>query len=116
MQAAADRGRAEKGLTLEEQWAREISARGTFENRTRGSCTSTAIHLSGCLRALGVPTRTVLCIPFADASDDRELKLVRHGIPHHGVRRTMESALSRLRGSWASHTFNEVFVGGRWVA
>ena len=32
------------GLSLEQQWSREISARGMFEQRLRGSCTSSAIR------------------------------------------------------------------------
>ncbi len=102
------------GSKPEEAWRRELSARGMFENRCRGSCSSTAIYLNGCLRALGVPTRIILVIPVVDANDDAEMRLVRLGLGHHGVRRTLLGALQRLRGSWTSHTFNEVFVGGRW--
>ena len=111
---AAERGRHEKGLTLEQQWKREISARGMYENRARGSCTSSAIYVSGCLRAIGVPTRTILCIPLVDASDERELQMVRQNLTHNGVRRIVDAALSPTAGSWSSHTYNEVFVGGRW--
>jgi len=46
-----------------------ISAAGMFETRARGSCSSSAIYLTGCLRALGVPTRIVLVIPAIDAND-----------------------------------------------
>lgn len=102
------------GSRPEQAWQRELSARGMFENRCRGSCSSTAIYLNGCLRALGVPTRIILVIPVVDANDDGEMRLLRLGLRHHGVRRTLLGALRRLRGSWTSHTFNEVFVGGRW--
>lgn len=85
-----------------------------FRLRTRGSCSSSAIYLSGCLRALGVPTRTILTIPLVDANDERELQMVERGITHHRLRARVLPALQRLRGSWASHTFNEVWVGGRW--
>lgn len=98
---------------LEAQWPREISARGMFEHRQRGSCTSSAIYLSGCLRALGVPTRTVLCIPVIDASDDGEQALLGR-LQHNGVRKTLQGVMRGMRQSWASHTFNEVFVGHRW--
>jgi hypothetical protein len=108
---AADRGRAEKNLTLQEQWKREISARGMFETRSRGSCTSSAIYLNGCLRAVGIPTRTVLCIPLVDASDEREVKMVSERLIHNEVRRIAAEALTP---GWTSHTFNEVWVGGRW--
>ncbi len=95
------------------QWPREISAKGMFEHRTRGSCSSTSIYLSGCLRALGVPTRTVLVVPIVDANDDGEIAMLR-GLTNHEVRRTALTAARQRRGSWASHTFNEVWVGGRW--
>ena len=36
------------------------------------------------------------------------------GIHHHRVRRTLLQGLSGAKG-YANHTFNEVFVGGRWV-
>jgi len=114
LDGAANGGQREKGLTLEEQWRREISARGMFETKARGSCSSSAIYLNGCLRAVGVPTRIVLCIPLVDANDPRELELVHRGIRHNEVRRVLEAKLRALRGKWASHTFNEVWVGGRW--
>jgi hypothetical protein len=101
-------------MTLEQQWARELSARGMFEHKTRGSCSSSAIYLNGCLRALGLPARTVLCIPLVDASDEQELRMLRVGLQHRSLRREVTAAAQRLRGTWASHTFNEVFVGGRW--
>jgi len=80
----------------------------------RGSCSSSAIYLNGCLRALGVPTRIVLCIPVVDAGDDRELELLRTGLTHNELRRRVTTAMGALKNSWSSHTFNEVFVGGRW--
>lgn len=105
---------AGRGLTLEEQWAREVSAAGMYEHRTRGSCTSSAIYLSGCLRAAGIPTRTVLCIPLVDANDERERKLLQLGLSNPRVRAIAAAAAEAGIGSWSSHTFNEVWVGGRW--
>lgn len=111
---AAERGEAEKGRTLEEQWAREVSAKGMFEHGVRGSCTSSAIYMSGCLRAVGVPTRTVLCIPLIDANDARERDLAAARLEHNEVRRIVMANAARGIGSWTSHTFNEVWVDGRW--
>lgn len=105
---------AQGDLSIEERWERDLFAKGMFRNRTHGSCTSSSIYLQGCLRAVGIPTRTVLCIPAVDASDDREMQMVRKGLTHHRVRQTVLDALGRIRGSWSSHTFNEVWVGGRW--
>ena len=104
----------EEGLSPEETWPREIQAAGMFQHSERGSCSSSAIYLSGCLRALGVPTRTVLCVPIIDANDEREWDLLRQGIQHNQVRAQIEGALEKSRRGWSSHTFNEVYVEGRW--
>ncbi len=114
LREAAERGIQATGRTLEEQWDRELFAAGMYRNRTRGSCTSSAIYLGGCLRAIGIPTRIVLCIPAVDASDDREVEMVRRRITHPLVRKTLLEAVEAMRGSWSSHTFNEVWVAGRW--
>ncbi len=103
----------EQGLTLKQQWDREVSATGMFRNKVRGSCTSSAIYLNGCMKATGIPTRTILCIPIIDASDAREFELLQN-ISQDGVRQHLLKSLKPLKQSWASHTFNEVYVGGRW--
>ena len=103
----------DSNLTPEQQWEREVSAAGMFRNKVRGSCSSSAIYLNGCLRAIGIPTRTILCIPMIDAGDDSEIEMVRR-LKQTGVRQKLLSGLLPLKNSWASHTFNEVFVGGRW--
>jgi hypothetical protein len=110
-----ERAARQNGMTrgAEEQWSREVLARGMFENRTCGTCTSTAIYLSGCLRALGIPTRLVLCQPIVDASDPAEMEMVERDVENPVVRRTILAALRGNTG-WTSHTFNEVFVNGRW--
>ncbi len=95
-------------------WERDLSARGMFTHGTRGSCTSSAIYLNGCLRALGIPTRIVLCIPVVDANDEQELRMLERGLDHAGLRAQIVPAIAQLKDSWASHTFNEVYVGGRW--
>jgi Transglutaminase-like superfamily len=101
------------GRKIEEEWAHELFAQGMFENRAHGSCTSTAIYLAGCLRAVGIPARIVLCIPLVDANDPAELEMVRKNVKHHGVRKTILAAVEATKG-WSSHTFNEVWVAGRW--
>ncbi|MCI0588259.1 MAG: transglutaminase domain-containing protein [Planctomycetes bacterium] len=114
LEESAERGKAGKGLTVEEQWQRELFAKGMFENAVRGTCTSSAIYMNGCLKALGIPTRIVLCIPVVDASDEREVGFVRSEIRHARVRGAILRAVQGQERSWTSHTFNEVFVGGRW--
>lgn len=102
------------GLTAEEQFRRELYGKGMYETRSRGSCTSSAVYLTTCLRALGLPTRMVVCFPVIDASDPGERGLVAKGLTHHHVRCAVEAAVARMGSSWSSHTFNEVWVGGRW--
>ncbi|MEM7310188.1 MAG: transglutaminase domain-containing protein [Planctomycetota bacterium] len=113
LKKAARKEEAENGRSLDEQWERELFARGMFEHGVHGSCTSSAIYLTGGLRAVGVPTRIVLLIPLVDANDPAQIEMVRSGIRHHQVRVTTLRGLAGARG-WASHTFNEVLVGGRW--
>ncbi|MFG0320589.1 MAG: transglutaminase domain-containing protein, partial [Planctomycetota bacterium JB042] len=101
------------GRTEREQWDRELFGKGMFENRVHGSCTSSAIYLQTGLRAAGIPTRTVVCVPVIDASDPREVAMLDR-LEHHGMRRLLKRAAAERGRSWASHTFNEVHVGGRW--
>lgn len=113
-EAAFERELKKTGRTAQEQWDRELFGKGMFENRVRGSCTSSSIYLATGLRAVGIPTRTVICVPVVDASDPREVEFVRRGLKHHQVRRTIEESVATVGNSWASHTFNEVYVGKRW--
>jgi hypothetical protein len=114
MEDTVARELAKTGRTLDEQWNRELFGKGMFETRVHGTCTSSAIYLSTCLRALGLPTRSIVCVPVIDASDPREIELVQKRITHNRIRRTILRAAARAGNSWNSHTFNEVFVGGRW--
>ena len=100
--------------TVEEQFEHELYGRGMYYGRTTGSCTSAANYLTTCLRAVGVPTRMVRAVPVVDASDPRQHELARRGITHARVRRAVLAALDRLGSSFAAHTYNEVYVGGRW--
>jgi hypothetical protein len=102
------------GRTLEQQFDRELFGKGMFETKMHGSCTSSAIYLSTGLKAVGIPTRTIVCVPVIDANDEREVAWIDPRISHVGVRGVVMAAAEKQRGSWTSHTFNEVFVGGRW--
>jgi len=104
----------ERGRTLAEQWDHELLGKGMFRTRTHGSCTSSAIYLSTGLKALGLPTRSIVCVPIVDANDEREVAWIRERITHSRVRRALIRATDDMKGAWASHTFNEVWVGGRW--
>ena len=56
----------------------------------------------------------VLGIPMVDGNDPAQLAMVRDGVHHDRLRRTLLQGLSAAKG-YANHTFNEVYVGGRWV-
>ncbi len=86
-----------------------------FSARKYGSCTPSAILLTTILRALGIPTRIVLAIPPIDSYSDQQMDLLRSGIQDNKTRMTITAGVGKSRSSWSSHTFNEVFVGGRWV-
>jgi len=108
----SDKG--DRGWTVQEQLERELFGKSMFVSRTHGTCTSSAIFLTTALRALGIPTRMVLGIPLVDGNDSAQMEMVSTGIHHHRVRQTLLSGLANARG-YANHTFNEVFVGGRWA-
>ena len=100
--------------TFEEQFERELYGKGMYEHRMTGSCTSAANYLTTGLRAVGIPTRMVRAIPLVDVSNDEEIDMAVAGLTHHQLRREEQSALEKQRGSFSAHTYNEVFVGGRW--
>lgn len=98
---------------IDKHFDHELLGRGMFYNKTRGSCTSSAVYLTTVLRAAGIPTRMVLAIPVVDPTDPDQLALVEQHVSHHEIRTTLLSDLRELDG-YSAHTFNEVFVGGRW--
>jgi hypothetical protein len=100
--------------SVEQQFEHELFGRSMFANRCHGTCTSTAIYLTTVLRAVGIPARMVLALPLVDATDSAQLSMVEKNLTHHRVRRTALLGLAAAKG-YSNHTFNEVFVGGRWV-
>jgi Transglutaminase-like superfamily len=100
--------------STEEQFAHELFGREMFDRKTYGHCTSAAVYLTTVLRAIGIPTRMILCIPVADASDPAQVAMVENGIGHPKVRAAILSGLKPGSTNFVSHTLNEVFVGGRW--
>jgi hypothetical protein len=72
------------------------------------------VYLATILRALGIPTRIVFFVPPFDPNDSEQAQMFSNGIQHHRVRKTVSSALDKVRG-FANHMFNEVYVGHRWV-
>jgi hypothetical protein len=110
--SVGDRG--DPKWALEQQWDHELFGRQMYLNRACGTCTSTAILMTTVLKAVGIPTRMILCTPMVDGSGGDNVDLVRKGLAHHAVRESIVPALNRLKNSNASHTFCEVYVGKRW--
>jgi hypothetical protein len=100
--------------TVQQQLEHELFGKEMFARRTYGTCTSTAVYQTTVLRALGIPTRIILCIPLADGSDMAQIEMIEKGLTNHKVRH--DACLGAMSGddSFVSHTFCEVFVGGRW--
>jgi hypothetical protein len=114
LEAKFESDKGDVSWTVQQQFERELLGRSMFMNRSHGTCTSTAVFLTTVLRALGIPTRMVLALPLVDATDPAQFVMVRENLHHHGVKRAILLGLSAVKG-YANHTFNEVFVGGRWV-
>jgi RNA polymerase sigma factor (sigma-70 family) len=111
---AFERDKGDPKWTVREQFEHELLGREMFARQTYGTCTSAAVYQTTVLRALGIPTRMILCIPLADGSDPAQVEMIEKGLTHHRVRH--DACLGAVSGgsSFASHTFCEVFVGGRW--
>jgi hypothetical protein len=114
LEKAFDRDKGDPKWTVQQQFEHELFGKQMFARKTYGTCTSTAVYQTTVLRALGIPTRMILCIPLADGSDPAQVEMIDKGLTNHRVR--FDACLGALSGgsSFASHTFCEVFVGGRW--
>jgi hypothetical protein len=108
-----EKDKGDKSWSVEKQFDHELFGRQMFASKTHGTCTSAAVLQTTVLRAIGIPTRMVLCIPVADASDREQVQMVEKGIAHHRLRRDIGFGLAN-GGAFTSHTFLEVFVDGRW--
>ena len=77
---AFERNKGDAQWSVAEQFAHELFGADMFTNKSYGTCTSAAVYLTTGLRSVGVPTRMVLCIPIADASDPAQVRMVENGI------------------------------------
>jgi hypothetical protein len=114
LEQAFERDKGDPKWTVLQQLEHELFGKEMFARKTYGTCTSTAVYQATVLRALGIPTRMILCIPPADGSDPAQVEMIDKGLTNYCVRR--DAFLGVLAGgtNFTSHTFCEVFVGGRW--
>lgn len=102
-----------KGVTFEDLMNREGLGKGMYLNRTHGACTSSAIYLTTILRAVGIPTRTILTVPACDPNDHAQVRLLTNAIRHHRTADAVRQGVGS--GGFTNHVYNEVYVGKKWV-
>jgi hypothetical protein len=113
LESAFDREKGDKAWSVREQFEHELFGKEMFAHKTYGTCTSAAVYQTTVLRALGIPTRMILCVPLADGSDPAQVALVEKSLTNHRVRGIASTGVVQGEG-FTSHTFCEAFVGGRW--
>jgi hypothetical protein len=102
------------GLTDKESALRlGVLGREMYNARFRGHCTASSTLFATVLKAVGIPTRFVLTVPAVDGNSAEQLAMLDKGITHNIFRQKILNA--QPKQGFASHTFVEVYVGGRWV-
>ena len=114
LREAFDRQKRGTNSTDAQLFEQEALGRSMFYNKIHGSCTSSAVYLATILRALGIPTRIVFCIPPFDPNDENQAQMFYTNIHHYRVRETIRAALDGTHG-FENHLFNEVWVGHHWA-
>lgn len=116
LRAAFDYEKSKNGFESDQEALNVgIFGKEMFMARKYGNCTASATLIATVLKALGIPTRLVISIPLVDANDPNQLNMARDGINHNGLKKTVMEGLSKSAASWSSHTFNEVYIGNKWV-
>jgi hypothetical protein len=114
LRAAFDKEKPHPSWSDQQMFEQESLGQSMFRNKVHGSCTSYSVYLATILRALGIPTRIVFCIPPFDPNDSAQARMSYDNIHHHQVRETVRRALGSIHG-FDNHLMNEVYVGRRWV-
>lgn len=114
LQDVVERNKPDPAWMAQQTFDTELLGKAMYYNRTHGSCTSTAIYMATILRALGIPTRMVFCVPPFDPNDESQARTFYDGTHHHMIREIVRGALDGM-GGFDNHIFNEVYVGKRWV-
>jgi hypothetical protein len=114
LEKAFEKDKGDPAWTVQQEFEHELLGKEMFANKTYGTCTSTAVYETTVLRAVGIPTRMILCIPPADASDAAQVEMLEKGLTHNSVRRDIVQGVRAGGNNFNSHTFCEVFVDGRW--
>ena len=110
-----DREKSSPDMSDQALFDSEVLGRSMFYNRTRGTCTSSAVLTATVMRALGIPTRIVFFVPAADGNDPQQRKMLLENIHDNAIRSSVLHGLPPTLGIFSDHLYNEVFVGKRWV-
>ena len=110
-----DREKSSPDMTDQALFDSEVLGRSMFYNRTRGSCTSSAVLMATVMRALGIPTRIAFFVPAADGNDPQQRKMLLENIHDNAIRATVLHGLPNTQHTFSNHLYNEVFIGKRWV-
>lgn len=92
-----------------------IFGKSMFQSRIMGNCTMTATLQATIFKALGIPTRLVGNVLAFDASDPTQVQEFEKQIHHNGLRGSALEKAQESKGKWVNHTFNEVYVGRKWI-
>lgn len=114
LEDAFNRDKGPYGWTVQPQFEHELLGKGMYYNKTRGTCTSTAVALTSALRAVGIPTRMIIVIPVVDRSNPNQVRLVQQGLSDDYVREVVLNWWDAAGTGFTAHTFNEVYVGSQW--
>ena len=114
LQAYIDMEMKKNGFTDKDSAIRlGVLGKEMYQARFRGHCTASSTLFATVLKAVGIPTRFVLTVPAVDGNSADQLELLKQGITHNIIRQKVLNA--QPKQGFASHTFVEVYVGGRWV-
>jgi hypothetical protein len=117
LRGAFDQQKRATGLSTDEAaFARGLFGKDIYKNHSAASCTPSAILWTTVFRALGIPTRIISNIPAVDVNDAGQILAAERAIHDPSIQQTTFLGFSNFKnGGFVNHTFNEVYVGGRWA-
>lgn len=113
LQSAFQRDKGNPQWSIQQQFDNELFGKQMYMNKQHGSCTSTAILWETVYRAIGIPCRMILTVPIIDGNDKNQ-KAMLSNITDVNIASTVKQGANGATG-FSAHTYNEVFVGNRWV-
>lgn len=114
LREAFDQNKGNNSWSTQEQFNHELFGKQMYENKDHGSCTSTAILWETIFRAIGIPCRIIQTVPIVDGNDYDQIRLSTNGISSLDINNQVTQGVQGAKG-FASHDYNEVYVGGRWT-